>query len=94
LVLEELRGGELWELVGNPKNRERMGLIDPSEIRVESLDGCGDGCGEGFVRRLIGELCRGVGWLHKVGVVHRDIKLESKLTSFTAFAYIVKADQT
>jgi serine/threonine protein kinase len=34
--------------------------------------------GEDFVRRLFGELARGVGWLHEVGVVHRDLKLESE----------------
>jgi serine/threonine protein kinase len=33
--------------------------------------------GEDFVRRIFGELARGVGWLHDAGVVHRDLKLES-----------------
>lgn len=41
------------------------------------LPGSEDMMGEGFVRRVFGELGRGVGWLHEVGVVHRDIKLES-----------------
>jgi tRNA (cytidine32/guanosine34-2'-O)-methyltransferase len=37
-----------------------------------------DDVGEGFVRRLFGELCKAVGWLHEVHAVHRDIKLESE----------------
>jgi hypothetical protein len=77
LVIEELRGGELWELVGDLGNRKRMTLRDPSEM--EGVDGVG----EGFVRRIIGELCRAVGWLHRVGIVHRDIKLESKPLPFS-----------
>lgn len=28
---------------------------------------------------MFGELCDAVGWMHRVGLVHRDIKLESKL---------------
>ena len=32
---------------------------------------------EPVLRRVFGELCRAVGWMHGVGLVHRDIKLES-----------------
>ena len=32
---------------------------------------------EGLARRMFGELCSAVGWMHEVGLVHRDIKLES-----------------
>lgn len=71
LVLERLQGGELFELVSDQANRDRM-----------LLPGCGPGytdtTGEGFVRRLFGELCKAVGWLHEVHAVHRDIKLESE----------------
>jgi len=35
---------------------------------------------EGLARRMFGELCDAVGWMHRVGLVHRDIKLESKFT--------------
>ena len=33
---------------------------------------------EPLLRRIFGELCRAVSWMHAVGLVHRDIKLESK----------------
>ncbi|KAJ3755901.1 kinase-like protein, partial [Lentinula raphanica] len=33
---------------------------------------------ERTLRRIFAELCKAVGWLHGVGLVHRDIKLESK----------------
>ncbi|KAF8758569.1 Protein tyrosine kinase [Rhizoctonia solani] len=35
---------------------------------------------ETLLRRLWGELCRAVGWMHSVALVHRDIKLESVST--------------
>ena len=33
---------------------------------------------EPLLRRIFGERCRAVSWMHAVGLVHRDIKLESK----------------
>lgn len=68
LVLERLQGGELFSLVEMDANRTRMMKSGP-----------GDAEGYGLVRRIFGELCRAVSWLHEVEVVHRDIKLESKL---------------
>ncbi|KAJ3928473.1 MAG: hypothetical protein NXY57DRAFT_515651 [Lentinula lateritia] len=35
--------------------------------------------GENTLRRIFSELCKAVGWLHGVGLVHRDIKLENIL---------------
>lgn len=67
LVLERLSGGELFDLLSDEHNRER--------IMMPTLE---DASGESIMRRMFGELARGVGWLHEVGVVHRDIKLESK----------------
>jgi len=72
LVLERLEGGELFELMSDEDNRRRMVLPGPLDA-----DGNGDAVGEGFVRRVFGILVKAVGWLHEVGVVHRDIKLES-----------------
>ncbi len=74
LVLEHLSGGELFELISDEKNRSRMLLSCPGDRQDEVKDPDG----YGFVRRIFGELCRAVGWLHEVGVVHRDIKLESE----------------
>ena len=34
---------------------------------------------EPLVRRIFGELCQAVGWMHSVNLVHRDVKLESEL---------------
>jgi serine/threonine protein kinase len=33
--------------------------------------------GETLLRRMWSELCKAVGWMHGVGLVHRDVKLES-----------------
>ena len=35
--------------------------------------------GESVLKRIWCELCKAVGWMHGVGLVHRDIKLESKV---------------
>ena len=71
LVLERVKGGELFELMSDEENGRRMRLPGPE-----------DEVGDGFVRRVFGELVRAVGWLHQIGVVHRDIKLESELDVF------------
>ncbi|KAF9020797.1 kinase-like protein [Hymenopellis radicata] len=38
-----------------------------------------DDLSESVVRRIWMELCRAVGWMHGVGLVHRDVKLENIL---------------
>lgn len=48
---------------------ELFDLIDNPESHAR-LD-------ETLLRRMFGELCKAVGWMHGVGLVHRDIKLES-----------------
>ena len=70
LVLERVEGGELFELLSVDENRRSMILSGP-----------GDPTGQGFVRRVFSELIKAVGWLHEVGVAHRDIKLESESNS-------------
>ncbi|GAA5888036.1 hypothetical protein JCM16303_000188 [Sporobolomyces ruberrimus] len=40
---------------------------------------------EGLARRMFGELCDAVGWMHRVGLVHRDIKLENILLTSRLF---------
>jgi tRNA (cytidine32/guanosine34-2'-O)-methyltransferase len=67
LVLERLAGGELFSLLAEQANSDRM-------IRRSATDSDG----YGFIRRVFGELSRAVAWLHEVEVVHRDIKLESE----------------
>ncbi|KAI0373201.1 kinase-like protein, partial [Pilatotrama ljubarskyi] len=41
---------------------------------------------EPLVRRIWGELCKAVAWMHSVGLVHRDIKLENILLTADPFA--------
>ncbi|KAH9857536.1 kinase-like domain-containing protein [Lenzites betulinus] len=41
---------------------------------------------ESLVRRIWGELCKAVAWMHSVGLVHRDIKLENILLTADPFA--------
>ncbi|KAI0333174.1 kinase-like protein [Cubamyces sp. BRFM 1775] len=50
---------------------ELLDLIDKPESHA-----CID---EPLVRRIWGELCKAVAWMHSVGLVHRDIKLENIL---------------
>ena len=33
---------------------------------------------ENMLKKVVNELVSAVGWLHSVGVVHRDLKLESE----------------
>ncbi|KAF8638801.1 hypothetical protein AX17_001860 [Amanita inopinata Kibby_2008] len=42
--------------------------------------------GETVLRRIWSELCKAVGWMHGVGLVHRDIKLENILLATSAFS--------
>lgn len=46
-------------------------LFDLLTSRHDAMD-------EPLARRIFGELCGVVGWMHKIGVVHRDVKLESE----------------
>ncbi|WWC85840.1 uncharacterized protein L201_000707 [Kwoniella dendrophila CBS 6074] len=81
LVLEQLEGGELFDLMSVEENRKRMILPSPKSEDIKEWDRNG----EGFVRRIFSELTRAVGWLHEVGVVHRDIKLENILFTMNPF---------
>ncbi|KAL6308682.1 kinase-like domain-containing protein [Sparassis latifolia] len=56
---------------------ELFDLIDNAETHAR-LD-------EPLLRRMFGELCRAVGWMHGVGLVHRDIKLENILLTTSPF---------
>ncbi|GAA6042212.1 hypothetical protein JCM8097_005095 [Rhodosporidiobolus ruineniae] len=40
---------------------------------------------EDLARRMFGELCGAVGWMHEIGLVHRDIKLENILLTARPF---------
>ncbi|KAK6905236.1 CAMK protein kinase [Kwoniella mangroviensis CBS 8886] len=85
LVLEQLKGGELFDLMSNEENRKRMLLPSPTPTPSSGDANGWDQDGEGFIRRIFSELTRAVGWLHEVGVVHRDIKLENILFTINPF---------
>ena len=92
LVLEYVSGGELFELVVEQHRRIRVraarleGVVRARDVDVDAggVEGEAEGeeeeevqLTEEVVRRIWGELCRAVAWMHGVGLVHRDIKLES-----------------
>ncbi|ORX34784.1 kinase-like domain-containing protein [Kockovaella imperatae] len=79
LILEQLPGGELYEVLVDDIRKRQMCRRSPE-----------DPSGEAFARRVFSELVKAVGWLHKVGVVHRDIKLENVL--FTVNPFTVCSD--
>ncbi|KAL4246142.1 hypothetical protein ABKN59_009319 [Abortiporus biennis] len=56
---------------------ELFDLIDSPECHTK-LD-------EPLLRRIFGELAKAVGWMHGVGLVHRDIKLENILLTTNPF---------
>ncbi|PPQ83027.1 hypothetical protein CVT26_012065, partial [Gymnopilus dilepis] len=45
--------------------------------------------GESVLRRIWCELCKAVGWMHGVGLVHRDIKLENILLTTPTFTSLL-----
>ena len=57
----------MLEQIGGP---ELLDFINCDE-KYAQLD-------EAFLRQIWGELCKAVGWMHSVALVHRDIKLESR----------------
>ncbi|KAI0781498.1 kinase-like domain-containing protein [Trametes elegans] len=56
---------------------ELLDLVDNTESHAR-ID-------EPLVRRIWGELCKAVAWMHSVGLVHRDIKLENILLTTDPF---------
>ncbi|CAA7265270.1 unnamed protein product [Cyclocybe aegerita] len=46
--------------------------------------------GESVLRRIWCELCKAVGWMHGVGLVHRDVKLENILLTTPAFTSLAE----
>ncbi|EKM56068.1 uncharacterized protein PHACADRAFT_257118 [Phanerochaete carnosa HHB-10118-sp] len=57
---------------------ELFDLVSTPELHAQ-LD-------EPLLRRIFGELCRAVSWMHAVGLVHRDIKLENIMLTRPAFS--------
>jgi tRNA (cytidine32/guanosine34-2'-O)-methyltransferase len=75
LALETAEGGELFECV---QSKAWAALVRPSVGGSRTQVDAKVGTGERLVHRIMKELCSAVGFLHEVGIVHRDIKLESE----------------
>lgn len=65
IVLEYVEGGELFEFV--QKMHQQLRITENSKID------------ESIVKRIFLQLVNAVKWLHKHNIVHRDLKLESKV---------------
>lgn len=77
LVLPYLPGGDLLGLVNSDVAWGKLGrplCRCPDAFLSEFFQPPG----ESVLRRIWCELCKAVGWMHGVGLVHRDIKLESQ----------------
>lgn len=66
IVLEYVQGEELFDFV------QRMHLDIHKEASQANID-------EQLIKRLASELVQVVSWLHNHNIVHRDLKLESKM---------------
>eukprot|EP00957_Ditylum_brightwellii_P119589 9124444-Ditylum_brightwellii.AAC.1 len=68
LILELVRGGELFELISsNPSARSRSGK-QQKEDDTESI-----------MRKFFQELASGIAYCHANGIAHRDLKPENLL---------------
>jgi serine/threonine protein kinase len=65
IVLEYVEGGELFDLVQKMHYQSRLARQKVDETTIKNL----------FL-----QLVKAVKWLHEHHIVHRDLKLESKLT--------------
>ncbi|TFK25801.1 kinase-like protein [Coprinopsis marcescibilis] len=57
-------------------------------------DGAWGRLSEGVLRRMWCEICRAVGWMHSVGLVHRDIKLENVLLTWEGLSVCESAQDS
>ena len=74
-MLPYLSGGDLLGLVNNDVAWGKLGIIALLGFLLKLMSPVG----ESVLKRIWCELCKAVGWMHGVGLVHRDIKLESKV---------------
>lgn len=82
--------------IEHPSLASLLGSFSTPEYTVLAMDYCSGGelfdfigdwhrlMPESLARRILGELAGAVGWMHSIGLVHRDIKLESKLNAGSA----------
>lgn len=66
LILELVKGGELFDLISNSAGKNRKSSKDNSEA-------------ENMMRKYFFELSSGINYCHKNGIAHRDLKPENLL---------------
>lgn len=80
LVMEQATGGEVWDLLQPPKRVEPFsGEKMPLARGVAMEKQVGGPLPEFVVKIIITQVIKAVKYLHSMGVIHRDLKLENLL---------------
>lgn len=84
LALQHIRHPSLVHLTSSFDTAFHTCLVlefSPGGELFDFLANYHDQTSEVLVRRIFGELADVLGWMHSIGLVHRDIKLESESAS-------------
>ncbi|XQJ24443.1 serine-threonine protein kinase-like protein [Leishmania guyanensis] len=102
LVMEQATGGEVWDLLQTYKRRERRGQAG---ARMSDSATCGDfdhddnlvsvggPLPEFMVKTIITQVIEAVLYLHTMGIIHRDLKLENLMLHRPCDRYALNALQ-
>jgi serine/threonine protein kinase len=69
LILELVRGGELFDLISSNSGSKRKGNVSGDELHEVTM------------RKFFSELASGINFIHQCGVAHRDLKPEVSVVS-------------
>ena len=79
LILELVRGGELFDLISSNSGSKRKKESASSANEIHEVT----------MRKFFMELALGINFIHSSGVAHRDLKPEVSLDSCTSFHHSV-----